>query len=121
MAQNRFEAAFDRRRTAAQRAFGVEIYLQRGDVQTGLITARRPPNDYSVIGQEIGLAQDVVDREWIIAVADYAFGGTAKKPLRGDRIVEGEEVFEIMPDDIGPAAELMSGGVEWKVRTKQVR
>jgi hypothetical protein len=43
------------------------------------------------------------------------------EPRTGDRIIEGDEVFEIQPIDANkPSVELQSGGYEWLVHTKKV-
>jgi hypothetical protein len=47
--------------------------------------------------------------------------GDLIEPRTGDRILEGDETFEIQPpDQTKPSVELQAGGIEWVVHTKRI-
>ena len=121
MTANTFEATFrDRVITTAKRGFGVSVTLERDGVSTASFKARRHGLEYEVIGAELGFPTKIVGRDYLLLASDVTFGGGEIEPQEGDRIVEGTEIFEIMPLNNKPAAELKPGGFEWLVHTKKV-
>lgn len=118
---SQFETTFNARVVpAAQRAFGVEVYLARGPLKTAAITARRSNRQYEAIGQEYGVEWDITMRDFILPKAITLDGDTIE-PKAGDRIKEGEEIFEIKPPDNNtPAVEYHSATGEWLVHTQRI-
>ena len=119
---SRFESTFrDRVIRAAERAFGVTVQFQAGVNLSEEFTARRADQIYTVTGAEYGVEIQITMRDFILPVASVVVDGDTLEPRTGNRITEGDEVFEIQPiDDKRPAVELQSGGYEWLVHTKKV-
>jgi hypothetical protein len=65
-----------------------------------------------------GMATDYDSREWTIAKTAYTFAGIAREPRAGDRIVDADGTWQVLPDDAGPA--VVSSGDDWVVKTKSV-
>ena len=118
---NAFEATFaDRVIPAANRAFGVSVYFVRGGLFTPAFTARRGDREHVAIGDE-GIEITITMRDFMLPVADLLIDGDLIEPRTGDRIIEGDETFEIQPpDQTKPSVELQAGGIEWVVHTKRI-
>lgn len=121
---SRFEGTFrDRVIPAAERAFGVTVRFSQDGRTSDEFTARRNELANRVIGADFGIGTgiEVRMRSYILPAASLVIGGNVVSPVKGNRIIEGDEVFEIHPPDDGSrAVELQSGGYEWIVHTKQV-
>ena len=117
-----FESTFKTRVVpAAERAFGVSIRYQRGVNLSSAFTCRRADRVYTAIGAEYGIEIKITMRDFVLPVASVVIDGDTLEPRTGDRITEGDEVFEIQPiDQNKPSVELQSGGYEWLVHTKKV-
>lgn len=117
-----FESRFQTRVIpAAERAFGVLIRFQRGFNLSAEFTSRRADRIYEAIGAEYGIEIKITMRDFVLPVASVVIDGDTLEPRTGDRIIEGEEVFEVQPIDANkPSVELQSGGYEWLVHTKKV-
>jgi hypothetical protein len=73
------------------------------------------------MGAEYGISISVTMRDFILPVSALQIDGDEIKPRTADRIIEGDEVFEIQPpDDKTPSVELQAGQFEWLVHTKKV-
>lgn len=60
-------------------------------------------------------------RDFVLPVASVVIDGDTLEPRTGDRITEGDEVFEIQPYDTNkPSVELQAGGFEYLVHTKKI-
>jgi hypothetical protein len=118
---NAFEATFaDRVIPAANRAFGVSVYFVRGGLFTPAFTARRGDREHVAIGDD-GIEITITMRDFMLPVADLLIDGDLIEPRTGDRILEGDETFEIQPpDQTKPSVELQAGGIEWVVHTKRI-
>lgn len=121
---SRFEGTFrDRVIPAAERAFGVTVRFFQAGQTSDEFTARRNELANRIIGADYGIGTgiEVRMRSYILPAASLVIGGNVVSPVKGNRIIEGDEVFEIHPPDDGSrAVELQSGGYEWIVHTKQV-
>lgn len=119
---SRFESTFQNRvLLAADRAFGVSIQFARGVYLSEAFTARRNDRMHKAIGAEYGIEVRITMRDFILPVASVVIDGIEVEPRTGDRILEGSEVFEILPpDDNTPSVELQAGGFEYLVHTKRV-
>lgn len=107
--------------TQLQRQFGVLIRFYRGANASVEITARRSDRTYTAIGAEYGIEVSITMRDFILPVSSVVIDGDEIEPRTGDRITEGDEIFEIQPpDDKTPSVELQAGGFEWIVHTKRV-
>lgn len=104
------------------REFGVLVCLTRGVQSTEEFTARRGDRTHEAIGQEFGLEVKITMRDFLLPVASVAIDGETIEPRTGDRITEGDEVFEIQPpDERKPSVELQAGGYDWLVHTKRIQ
>lgn len=101
------------------REFGVSVVLTQSGQSTDAFTARR--NDWHYQGQRDEIVVDVSMRSYILPVESLLIHGVAVIPRIGDRIVEGNDVFEIMPTDQDEAVQLQSGGYEYIVHCKRRR
>lgn len=119
---SRFESTFrDRVIPAVERAFGVTIRFLRGVNVSEEFTARRNDRTYEAMGAEHGIKVGIGIRDFILPVDSVAIDGDEIEPRTGDRITEGDEVFEIQPPDSNtPSVELQAGGYEYLVHTKRV-
>lgn len=118
-----FEVAFNTLAAPImQDYFGVTVCLARGSFVTAEFVARRSDREHKALGQEYGLEIEVTMRDFILPASALVIQGDTTEPQTGDRIVEGEEIFEVMPpDDVKPSVELQTGGYEWLVHTKRVK
>jgi hypothetical protein len=103
------------------REFGVTVRFVQGVNVSEEFTARRNDRTHHAIGAEYGIEVRITMRDFILPVADVVIDGHQVEPRTGNRIVEGDETFEIQPpDENTPSVELQSGGYEWLVHTKRV-
>ena len=119
---SRFESTFQGRvMLAAQRAFGVTVRFVRGVNVSAEFTARRADREYETIGAEYGIEIKITMRDFTVQVSSVVIDGDSIEPRTGDRIMEGEEMFQIQPVSEGkPSVELQAGGYEWICHTKKV-
>jgi hypothetical protein len=119
---SRFEQAFRQRAVPMlQRWFGATVCYCRGVRVSEEFTARRADRIYAAIGAEYGIEVKVTMRDYVLPVALVAIDGDEIKPRTGDRIIEGDEVFEIQPpDENTPSVELQAGLFEYIVHTKKI-
>lgn len=104
-----------------EREFGVTVRFFRGVNVSEEFTARRNDRTFKSLGAEYGIEVRITMRDFILPVASVAIDGDEIEPRTGDRIMEGDEVFEIQPPDNNtPSVELQAGGYEWLVHTKRV-
>lgn len=104
-----------------KREFGVTARFIRGVNVSDEFTARRNDRTYKALGAEYGIEIRITMRDFILPVASVAIDGDAVEPRTGDRIQEGDEIFEIVPPDNNtPSVELQAGSFEWLVHTKRV-
>lgn len=103
------------------RTFGVLVRFCRGIRVSDEFTARRNDREYAAIGAEYGIEIKITMRDFVLPVASLLIDGDAIEPRTGDRITEGDEIFEIQPpDENRPSVELQAGGYEYLVHTKKV-
>jgi hypothetical protein len=119
---SRFENTYRERVVpAANRAFGTTVCFCRGVYVSEEFTARRSDREYQSLGAEYGIAITITMRDFVLPKASVAIDGDEVIPRTGDRIIEGDEVFEIQPpDDNTPSVELQAGLFEYIVHTKTV-
>lgn len=116
--ENRFQALAV---PAFEREFGVLVRFTRGINVSDEFTARRNDRTHKALGAEYGIEIRIMMRDFILPLASVVIDGDVIEPRTGDRITEGDEVFEIQPpDDKTPSVELQAGGFEWLVHTKRV-
>lgn len=101
------------------REFSVSVCLSRGPLTSESFTARRRDIDH-VGFNSAGTEIETTTREYMIAVADSVLDGDEVEPLPGDIITEGEQVYQVLPDNEQRSVVLMSGGYEFKVLTKRI-
>ena len=102
--------------------FGETVTLSRGENSTAGMAA-------SWIGQSseiqtitrMGVKTSFIDREWLVAKADFVIDESVVEPAAGDRLVDTDGVtWEVMSQPNMPAAESYGGGLEWVLRTKRI-
>lgn len=113
---SRFDTQWkDRVATAANRAFGASVSLERGGSTLASFTARRTDREYDVFADDAPPTKaQMVEFKFN---SDDLAGAT---PQAGDRITDNAEVFEAMPLDSKPAVEYRKAIDEYTVRTKKV-
>jgi hypothetical protein len=118
-----FERSFQAKSIPSlNRVFGVSVSLERGSVTTDQFTARRSDRKHMAIDADTGLVVAIEMRDFMFAVAAVVIGNETVEPRTGDRIIEGDEVFEIQPpDDKTKSVGLQRGGYEWIVHTKKIQ
>lgn len=119
---SRFETFFKNHAVPIlNRQFGVSVRFSRGVYISDEFTARRSDRIHTAIGAEYGIEIKITMRDFVLPVATLLIDGDTIEPRTGDRITEGDEVFEIQPpDEKTPSCELQAGGFEWIVHTKKV-
>lgn len=119
---SRFESRFqDVALPRLQEWFGVTVRFARGVYVSGEFTCRRNDREYKAMGAEYGIEISITMRQFVLPVASVAIDGDLIEPRTGDRIMEGDEIFEIQPpDDVKPSVELQAGGFEYIVHAKRV-
>lgn len=101
--------------------FGVTVRLHQGVNVSEEFTARRNDRIHKAFGAEYGIEIKVTMRDFILPVASVVIDGMEVEPRTGNRITEGDEIFEIQPPDENTrSVESLSGGYEWGVYTKRV-
>jgi hypothetical protein len=120
---SRFEQKFRQHAVPMlQRWFGATVCFCRGPYVSEEFTARRSDRVYTSIGAEFGIEVKITMRDFVLPVALVAIDGDEVEPRTGDRIIEGEEVFEIQPPDQNtPSVELQAGLFEYIVHTKKIK
>ncbi len=104
-----------------QRQFGVLVRFCRGVYVSEEFTARRNDREYKSLGAEFGIEISITMRDFVLPIELLLIDGDAITPRTGDRIIEGDEVFEIQPPDMNkPSVELQAGGFEWLCHTKKI-
>jgi hypothetical protein len=96
---------------------GGPVTIHRGPRSTSSVTAvwSRPAAE-TIEGD--GLQTEYEGREWAIAKAAYLFSAVAAEPRAGDRIVDADGTWQVLPDDGKPA--VRSDGDDWVIATKKV-
>jgi hypothetical protein len=119
---SRFETFFKNHAVPIlNRQFGVLVTFIRGVYVSEEFTARRNDRTHKAIGAEYGIEIKITMRDFVLPVESLLIDGDQIEPRTGDRIQEGDEVFEIQPpDEKTPSIELQAGGFEWIVHTKKV-
>jgi len=102
--------------------FGETVTLQRGSDSTASVSASWTGQGSEIQTQtRMGVKTSFVDREWLVAKADYVIDESAVTPAAGDRLVDADDVTrEVMSQPNMPAAESYAGGREWLLRTKRI-
>lgn len=118
---NAFESGFQNRvLTAANRAFGVLVVFIRGGLFTPEFTARRADREHAALSPD-GMPITITMRDFVLPVADLLIDDDPVEPRTGDRILEGDELWEIQPpDQTKPSVELQAGGFEYIVHCKRI-
>jgi hypothetical protein len=96
---------------------GELVTLRRGAQSTASVTAVWQRPQVAALEAE-GLGVDYESREWVVAKAAYVFGGTAREPQAGDRIVDADGTWQVLPE--GDGAAWHSDGGDWVITTKLV-
>ena len=119
---SRFEQRFQALAVPSfNRIFGVPVRFMQGVNVSAEFTARRNDRVHRAIGAEYGIEIRITMRDFILPVATVVIDGSQVEPRTGNRIMEGDEIFEIQPpDEKTPSVELKAGGYEWLVHTKRV-
>lgn len=117
-----FEVAFNTLAVPImQDYFGVTVCIARGALVSAEFTARRQKVDNIAIGQDVGIKFNSETWDFVIPASGVEFGGEVYKPKQGDRIIEGEDVYEILPlDEFILPVQNQPGGYEYIVHTKKV-
>lgn len=117
-----FEDVYSVTVSAFSSVFAETVTLHRGSDSTADISTSWIGQGSEIQTQtRMGVKTSFVDREWIVAKADYMIDGSAVTPAAGDRLVDADDVtWEVMSQPNMPAAESYAGGLEWLLRTKRI-
>jgi hypothetical protein len=121
-----FDSDFDAADELLAEVFGTTVTLTRqGSTDEDEVTAEAVERSVTVQDEQSGLPIVLHARAYLIAVADYAFDGTAVEPRQGDRIVETingtQYEFEVSPVGGFPAAAWAdAAGRRWLINTNKV-
>lgn len=106
---------------ALARFFGTSVQLVRGSSTSVAFTARRGDREYKSMGAEYGIEVTILMRDFMLPIASVVLNEIAVEPRVGDRIIDGDETFEIQPpDEHRPAVEKPPGASDWLVHTKKI-
>lgn len=98
--------------------FGTEVTLRRGSLQTAGVVA-----DWSVTNEPTterdGLLTQPIERTWYVDHADYVFSEQTARPQTGERLDDGTDLWEIVPDGRREAVRDTGSG-QWAIDTKRV-
>lgn len=100
----------------ALRLWGVAVMLRRGAQSTATTAEWGRPLADTI--ETDGLPIEYEAREWVIQKTAYVFAGVAREPQQGDRIVDADGTWQVLPDAGKPA--VTSSGEDWVIRTKRV-
>lgn len=114
-----FDSDFATAESLLDEVFGGLVTLRRGVQATQGFVAAWTLQEYEVIDQEGGLTV-VQSRDYSVPKASVVLGGAVVQPRAGDRIVDGSDLWEIVPLAPRPAVEDTPGGTRWLVHTKKV-
>lgn len=117
-----FDSLYETAEPAYASLFGETVTVQRGSDSTAGVAASWMGQGSEIQTQtRMGVKTSFVDREWLVAKADYLIDSVAVTPAAGDRLVDSDSVtWEVMSQPNMPAAESYGGGLEWLLRTKRI-
>ncbi len=117
-----FDSLYETAVTAYAGLYGEAVTLSRGSDSTENMSASWIGQGSEIQTQtRMGVKTSFIDREWLVAKADYVIDGSAVTPAAGDRLTDGDGVvWEVMSQPNMPAAESYGGGLEWLLRTKRI-
>ena len=98
--------------------FGTVVTLRRGSRQTTGVVA-----DWNVTNEPTterdGLLTQPIERTWYVDKSAYVFSGEAARPQTGERLDDGTDLWEIVPDGAREAVR-DTGSEQWAIDTKRV-
>ena len=117
-----FDSIYETAAPVYANLFGETITLSRGSDSTAGVSVSWTGQGSEIQTQtRMGVKTSFVDREWLVAKADYVIDGSAVEPVAGDRLLDSDGVtWEVMSQPNMPAAESYGGGLEWLLRTKRI-
>lgn len=117
-----FDSLYETTEPVYASLFGETVTLQRGTDSTASVPASWMGQGSEIQTQtRMGVKTSFIDREWLVAKADYVIDGIAVTPAAGDRLVDSDGItWEVMSQPNMPAAESYAGGLEWLLRTKRI-
>lgn len=116
-----FDAYFEQNAMpVVESQFGVDVTLQVGSKSSSTFTAIGREREYESIELETGLPIKITYRDWLLPLSALVVNGSTVVPKRGDRIIEGEDAYEIVPIQGRPAVELQQGGYRYLVHSQRV-
>ena len=99
--------------------FGGSVTLQRGATTTAAFTASWDLQEYELVDQR-GVVTVFQSRDYLLPKASVVINGSTITPRAGDRILDSDGVFELLPVGDRPAIEAVAGGTRWLCHTKKV-
>lgn len=99
--------------------FSTSVQFQRGSAVTDAFDATWDRNK-NLVFEEEEFGTQASMRDWWLPFASVTVHGTQVEPRAGDRILDGNWTWEIMPMGRGPAAEIIDGSQRWLVHTKRI-
>lgn len=117
-----FDSLYETAEAAYINVFGETVTLSRGSDSTAGVAASWIGQGSEIQTQtRMGVKTSFIDREWLVAKANYVIDGSSVTPAAGDRLTDTDGViWEVMSQPNMPAAESYGGGLEWLLRTKRI-
>jgi hypothetical protein len=95
---------------------GVAVRFRRGMATSESFTARRSEE----VERDPSLDIDVTVRKYMLPIDKVLINSVQVEPRTGDEILEGDNVFEILPSDGGPPSVTKTiGNFDWQIYTKK--
>lgn len=114
-----FRTAIAAARATVQAVAGVAVTYTRGASVVALTAT--PGRTQFELDNGDGVILNIESRDYLIDPADLVIAGTASAPASGDRITEGDRVYEVMPFGREPAWRWSdTHRTRYRVHTKQI-
>lgn len=105
-----------------ERVFGVTVRVAVGPLTSDEFVARRDDRSYEATGSESEVVIDVTSRSYLLPVASVVIDGMETRPEAGWLVIDGEDVWEILPGvSGGSAVELVEATNDYRVNVSRRR
>ena len=100
--------------------FSVSVTFAVGTKSSDSFLAVGNDREYDSVELQTGLPIKLVMRDWLLPVSSLVVSGVTVTPRAGNRVIVGDEEFEVVPVAGKPAAELQEGGYRYLVHSQRV-
>ena len=96
---------------------GVSVQYCRGDLSVTIQHAVKYPDRRR--GPLDQVATEITTQDWGIGVEDLVIGGKLTEPRRDDRIVYGNEIYQVLPDQGDAVWHYVAADTQFRIHTKR--